>query len=908
MSPHPVSPHATPFPAHLTTFIGRVAELRSVTAELDRQRLVSLVGPGGAGKTRLAIEAGRARHGRWFVDLAMVATEEGVQAALAAAVDAIEAPGESPLQAAIRRIGDADGLLLVDNCDQVVEACAHAIDALLRGCPRLTILTTSREPLRVEGERVWRIPPLSLPSDDGELDGDAVLLFLDRASMPAAEAARNGARIREICRHLDGMPLAIELAAARATALPVADILSGLSDRFRLLTRGTRSSDQRQRSLAESIRWSYQLLSGDEQAVLQRIGVFRGPFSANAARAVAADHEVDARDVFAILANLVEKSFVVIDDRAADLRYRLLETIREYAAGELAKGPDTGSATHARHLVFLRDLAERIEPVFDGPDIEHWIGLLGAQLTDITAAVAWAAETTAPDDALRLTGALSKYLWLTARSGTQQTVEAALRIHGGTDRARARALTAACAAAGARFDPHAAEFGRQAVELAEDLGDPALAAPAEAHLGWALAQVEPTRARTHLRRAVDLARGVGDDWCLAIALVGLAGVELGDVPTARAHAEEAIALATAHHHQLTLFPAAVWLTALNLLQGRFDDATRTAQTGMEIAKRLGTGVDVTWLRWMQLWHAVLVGDHEAAEIAERNVAAAAAVSGHPLFLAYARAAAGQRRHAIGDDAEARKLLASALPIATRFPRAGGAFFAEMLADSALADHDLAAAATHTGQAVELAETAASNWGRSRAGVAQCRLKLALGDVPAAAQAAHDALGVAVRNNDPITSVDVLELLADVTARRHDPRNAARLLGAAQAERRRLGYAHTTPSAGRRDTLVHGLTAALGDVELTRLLDDGAQHALSGAVALAGRLRQRKDRPEMGWDSLTPAEHRVVEFVGAGLTNRQIAERLYISPDTVKGHVSAALRKLAVTNRTELAAEAARQAQ
>lgn len=211
------------FPARLTSFVGRVVELQEVERELGRHRLVTLVGPGGSGKTRLALEAARAWTGEqgWFVDLAPIEDDTRVDAALAVATDAPEGPGETPLEATSRRIGDTTTLLVLDNCDQVIAACARAVDVLLRACPQLRVLATSREPLRVEGERTWRVPPLSLPADGESLDGDAVLLFLDRANLSSGAAVRNSAAIHQICRRLDGMPLAIELAASRATVLPV---------------------------------------------------------------------------------------------------------------------------------------------------------------------------------------------------------------------------------------------------------------------------------------------------------------------------------------------------------------------------------------------------------------------------------------------------------------------------------------------------------------------------------------------------------------------------------------------------------------------------------------------------------------------------------------------------------------
>jgi predicted ATPase len=517
---------AARFPVRLTSFVGRVAELQEVGRELDRHRLVTLVGPGGCGKTRLALEAVRARSDehRWFVDLAPIGVE-GVDAALAVATDSPEGLGETPLDAVVRHVGDTAALLVLDNCDQVVADCARAVDVLLRACPRVTVLATSREPLRVEGERTWRLPPLSLPGDGESLDGDAVLLFLDRAGLSPDVAVRDSAAIHDICRRLDGMPLAIELAASRATAVPVADILAGLADRFRLLTGGARTADTRQQSLAASIHWSYRLLAADERTVLQRLSVFCGPFGAVAARAVAAGDGIDERDVpalLALLANLVEKSFVVIDERDGGSRYLLLETIRDYAGGLLEARPEDAHATRTRHLRYLRDTAERLgRMIEEGTPARDWPEPFQAELADIAAAISWAGETGNPDDALRLIGSLHWFWYIRARGEDRRLIDAALAINGGNPCWRARALSAATRSAMSRLDPAAIGFGQEAVRVAAESGDPGTSALALTCLGHCYVFLDVSQARPHLLEACELARAADDRQRLAEALEAL---------------------------------------------------------------------------------------------------------------------------------------------------------------------------------------------------------------------------------------------------------------------------------------------------------------------------------------------------------------------------------------------------
>lgn len=279
------------------------------------------------------------------------------------------------------------------------------------------------------------------------------------------------------------MPLAIELAAARAAVLPVIDVFTGLSDRFRLLEGGPRTADTRQQSLAASIRWSYRLLADDERTVLQRLAVFRAPFGADAARAVAADGGVDQRDVPTVLAHLVEKSFVVIDERDHGSSYRLLETIREYAGGRLADRPDDAHATRTRHLRYLRDSAEHLGTMIEeGTPARDWPEQFHAELADIKAAIGWAAETGNADDALRTVGSLRWFWSLRARADDRRLIDAALAITGGASRWRATALGAASGAAISALDLAAIGFGEEAVRAAAEAGDPGTAALA--HTCW----------------------------------------------------------------------------------------------------------------------------------------------------------------------------------------------------------------------------------------------------------------------------------------------------------------------------------------------------------------------------------------------------------------------------------------
>lgn len=887
----------TGLPVRLTSFVGRRTELRRLAEDLGWQRLVTLVGPGGSGKTRLALEAASSwsEGPGYFVDLAPIDAAD-VPGSLAVATAAPEAPGEDPVSATARRLGDRPALLLVDNCDQVVDACARAIDQLLRSCPRLTVLATSREPLRVEGEHLWRVPGLSL--SEGTEVSDAVRLLLERCPR-AADADRT--TLDEICRHLDGMPLAIELAAARAAVLPLDDVLAGLGQRFRLLTGGPRTAESRQQSLAESIRWSHRLLNDDERTALHRLAVFRGPFTAEAATAVVAGDDVDADEALGLLADLVSKSFVTSDAR----RYRLLETIREYASGQLEEQPTEARTVRDRHLHYLRERAERIEPLFEGPELVSWTEQLELELPDIRAAVGWAATTGNADDALRLLGALWRFWFFRARGDGRELVESALAIPGGEDRWRAKALTAATLAALTRFDLDLVSIAEEAVRVAEAGGDDAVSARANCWLGWTCALTDAqTRAGHHLERACELARAVGDNWCLADALNAMV-VIAPDPPTARRHGEAALDLATRNENWITACHTRGQLATVDLMQGRLDAATAHATAAMDTADLFGDSTFSAFMRYLLTWLSSLRGERPTVGHAEAAIELAEA-SGNPLIHGFAYAARGLDRYAVGDIADARADLEESLPGMCLL--AGGLLAPQVigvLVAADLAAGDAAAARAHATQAVDLAHRLGQAWARSRALLASARVSEYDGEGQAALQAAHGALELSRVNEDDLTGVDALETVARLEAGRGGHEVAARLLGAALASRERIGYVLAGAEHAVHDGLLGELGRQVGADRLADLLAQGGALPMSDAVDLAQRRRGSRRRPATGWEALTPAERRVAELVGEGLTNPQIAAQLFVSGNTVKGHVSQALAKLALTSRTELATFIAR---
>jgi predicted ATPase/class 3 adenylate cyclase len=345
-------------PSQLTTFIGREAELDLVQRLLGETRLLTLTGAGGCGKTRLALQVAAEvldtfPDGLWWVDLAPVADPALVPSAVAAAVRVREVAAQGLTETLVRQLAARRVLLVLDNCEHQVAACATLAGLLLRGCPAVRVVATSREPLGIDGETIWRVPSLGLPGAEApgiesRTQCEAVRLFIDRATRVRSNFGvtdDNVPAVAEICRRLDGIPLAIELAAARTRMLTPEQIADGLGDRFHLLTAGTRGVLPRQRTLEASVDWSHDLLGIDERTLFRRLAAFAGGFTLEAAEAVCAGEGIERQDVLDLLGQLVDRSLVQVDTEGPSARYRLLETVRYYARAKLI---DAGEAQSSR--------------------------------------------------------------------------------------------------------------------------------------------------------------------------------------------------------------------------------------------------------------------------------------------------------------------------------------------------------------------------------------------------------------------------------------------------------------------------------------------------------------------------------------------------------------------------------
>jgi predicted ATPase len=483
----------TNVPRPVTSFVGREREMAVVRDLLARARLVTLTGAGGTGKTRLAVEAAatlgdRFPDGVWLVELGALMDPLLVVPELAAALGIAQEDGRL-LDVVTQAIRPKRLLVILDNCEHLVVECARVAGVLLQGCPTARLLATSREPLDVPGEVIWRVPTLALPSPERlpppeELSGyAAVRLFVERAAAARpgfAVTAGNALAVAQICYRLDGIPLAIELAAARVRVLAVQEINARLHDRFRLLTGGSRTGLPRQQTLRAAMDWSYDLLSDVERRVLERLSVFAGPFSLDAAEAVAAGDGVPPAAVLDILCRLVDRSLVNLDDAGDEARYRLLETIRAYAVEKLAAAGGEPAA-RARHRAWYRWFAEhterRFEEALDPGEQQAALDRLGAQYDNVRTALAWRGPRPPEEEAaerLRLASALWRFWAVRGLAGEGRAwLEAALaEAPPDPTAARAAALSACGILASGQGDGRrAAACHEEALAARQALGD-----------------------------------------------------------------------------------------------------------------------------------------------------------------------------------------------------------------------------------------------------------------------------------------------------------------------------------------------------------------------------------------------------------------------------------------------------
>ena len=899
----------TSLPAPLTSFVGRVAELSETAVLLSETRLLTLTGPGGAGKTRLALRlattvADDFPEGVWFVDLSALSGGDSVLDRVALTLGIGEPRGGHTLLEAVGRyLARRQTLIVLDNCEQVVDAAAEVVAGLLGAAPKAKVVATSREPLGVGGEVTWAVPPLS--------EDDAVDLLTDRARLARPQfqlRVEDAEAARAICRRLDSLPLAIELVAARARALALRDIAARLKDRFELVLSGPRSAPPRQATLRASFDWSYDMLSQAERALLRQCSVFAGGFDLEAASAVCSPGGAD------VLAALVDRSLLMVQDAVlGSPRYRMLETIREFAAERLAQAGEVDLIRN-RHRDHYLALAEAAEPELLGPGEDRWRARLNTEQDNLRAALVWSRDHGEAEALARMVAALvwfwavpqariTEIRWLDAAADRMQDLSprAAARI---------RNFQALFGILTARSLGEIPAMANEALALAREAGDKREEALALLILGLVAAFLGGAEAmRPYLDEAVPLARATGFAVGAVLGLLTFVSLRwFQSNPGETKHlAEEAIAIAKAgdRHHRLDTLG---WAGVTALLQGRLDDAGELFEAVLAEARQtndLNYVYGPMFLGWLRMLRGEYAAAHanvaESLEVAARWEADGNWASGVEHLAGFIE---GMTQLAIGNPSRASQMLPAVVEAARSSPLPRWAAVPLVfLAEAQLTLGEPEEAAAFIDEATSIAQAGALTWALGRAARVRAEIRERDGDIREAESHAHEAVSRAREAGDQIGLVDALELLARLVAEQQSPMEAVRLWAATDSERQRLGYARFPLHQGPYDAAIARAKNTLGPNDFAAARAEGAKLSVGDAIANAARGRGERRRPTTGWASLTPSELEVARLVGQHLSNPEIAAQLFVSRATVKTHLVHIFGKLGIDSRSELAAAA-----
>jgi predicted ATPase/DNA-binding CsgD family transcriptional regulator len=858
-------------PARLTSFVGRERERADLAATVATARLVTLVGAPGVGKTRLGLQiaAGaldRFADGVWLVELAPLADSGLVPQAVVDVFGVRERPGRTATAALADWLQSRSLLLLIDNCEHLVGAVAALAETLLHACPGLHVLATSREPLAIDGEVVRRVPSLTVPDVDwirSEVPGaseraasaESVRLFVERACAADARFAltdRNVSAVAQICARLDGIPLALELAAARVRALSVEQIAARLDDRFRLLTGGSRTALARQQTLRGAVDWSYDLLSEPEKLLLRRLSVFAGGFTLQAAEGVCAGDVLPATEIVSLLVALVDKSVVQAEETLADSqRYRLLETLKQYGRERLAEGGEL-ALLRGRHRDYFVSSVEQLKSGLFGPTMPEVKHQLEREQDELRAALAWCLEdgvdshderrdgqpydasAAATEAGLRLASAMIRFWFVRSnqREGRHWLEQLLLRAMPLDTPIRKKSRAEALHGL-AMFSANQGDYRlsipllEEALEICRELGDDAKLAAVSGRLGQYLGFLgEHERAAVCCDDGLARARQIGDPRILIDVLMswGSAACCRGDFQRGMGAAEECVALCR--------------------------------ETG-----------DISWLSYglrLVSWAARASGQRDRAHAAALESLQVSETLGSPRAVADSHNNLGGAALLDGDALQAIELYRAALAI---FQEHG-----------------------------------------DRWGLGSCVGGLARACVLLGTTRRSVSLGTpsASRRGDSVVSVDT----ADVSIR------AARLFGLMQALRESLGVTRTSWNQPDLDEDLATLRARLGVSAVTAAWDEGqripmhqaAEYALAttGPVVSVASGRPTETLPSTTdlvapqLAQLTPREREVAALIAGGRSNRQIAGELVLSERTAETHVHNILGKLGLASRAQLA--------
>jgi predicted ATPase/DNA-binding CsgD family transcriptional regulator len=822
----------------------------------------------------------------------------------------VQDPRANAETAVVTELHDTTTLLVIDNCEHLVDRVASIVQRILHACPSVTVIATSREPLGAEGELVWRVPALSLPADSVG-SSEAVDLFVDRASLvrPGFElTADNSSDIAAICRRLEGMPLAVELAAARVRVLPPAEIVKGLNDCFRLLGGGPRTAHGRQQTLHASLEWSFRLLTDLEQTVFRRLGVFSGSFSLPAAEAVASDETVGAEAILEVLTSLVDKSLVIASEDEDGARFSLLEPVRQFARLALGAANEPGP-TRDRHLRYYLERSREAAPSLTLGD-EAWLHRIDTDYENFRGAFAWALSGRDPRVPRWLATNLI-FFWLTRgrwRDGLHWIRQALADDGEHAPEARGPLIAGAFMSLQIGDADTAARYVDAGLRLARSAGD-------DATLGWGLQILAMVEDRTgtgsnRLGALVEEALALGEERIGTPAFVyglgrrALAQWWRGELDNTAATLSDAIERANTPPLTLAFYEEV--LVRVEADRGDLDAAERALHRANHARER--AGISSPFLRHEHVRILAMRGHYDeandAVELAVRSVAEST-LSNLDAFVFHAvamlfRAAADvpAALHAINEPPPALK---------ARMDQGLGwrSMYAVAQATAALAENRLDQARA----AFERTVAEATADGRSLyvpvGHLGAAAVERDSGNLGAAAQRCFLALEAFVRMGARPSVIHALDEAGAIAIDNGSFVEGVRLRGAAGAERDRLGIVEGPALLAAYGTSIETATRELGPDALDVALNEGRAMSIIDAAAYARKNRGRRRRPSTGWESLTPAESSVVRLLREGLANAEIAERLFVSTRTVTTHLSNVYAKLGLRSRSELVAEAVR---
>jgi predicted ATPase/class 3 adenylate cyclase len=842
---------ANNLPTQLTSFVGRENELAELRTVLEANRLVTFTGAGGSGKTRLAVHAAanvadRHPDGVRWVELASVSSPDAVPYAVARTFGFVEEEDRPLIQTLCEQLAGSEVLIILDNAEHVLEPCAQLAQALLGAAPKLRILVTSREPLGVPGELTWRTPSLD--------EAAAIRLFSDRASQvrPGFQVeGSEAAAVAQICRRLDGLPLAIELAAARVRMMPPARIASALDDRFRLLTGGSRTVLPRQRTLETSVAWSYDLLDDAERTMLRRLSVFAGGFTLDAAEHVCTGDAVDHYTVLDLLTRLVDKSLVQADVGDQDGRYWLLETIKFFARGRLAESGETGRVQE-RHRDYFVALAEQAEPELVKADGLVWLDRLEGEWDNLSAAVEWCEATGAHQPFLRLVTALTLFFEFRSHlTAGGRWFARALAHNKGPSALRARALWGAAHVAiyGGDFEA-LGRYAPAALAMSEEVGDDAAKCRALNTHGlaamWLRGEVE--EGRTAMMNSAALSRQLGDNWalCNGLKLMTISWMIQDDYAGLAPVMTEfkAVSEALSSRFHMAWYHTTVGWMALH--RGEFALAEQAMKLALAEDKELGGAATAGFVVAQLGEIEAQTGRYDAAQSRLVPFLGRAAATGDYLGAPWGVPALARLLIARGAPRDALDMTAGFVdllrPLGVPVNVAEGL---NVLGAAHLALGNEAAAGEALTDAKSLAESIRNPWLGAQAIYLLGELARRRGELDEAERLHQDALAMRASRGLRPGVAESLEALAGLAMQHDNCAQAARLFGAASTLRDQMGLARWPVQMAGYDNDVIAIRMYLGEDDFAAAWAEGAALSNDEIVASTARAQSERRRASQG---------------------------------------------------------------